>query len=195
MFIDNVIAVEGIENFSFELLKEVEHKELNYWEDYFILKFNTYFPNGYNRRWNCSEEIRNSLKIKVQNDLQEEKVKEQPKSIYTEEEILYLFNDEMFYQYCLIYFLFVYKKDDKYYAKNRDITSRNLENYSNIKYNTVNKYKNVLKQDKLLIKQEYLTEFCYIPDILKYLTKEEILLAGKDTIFLWYIKKKVSETN
>ena len=45
--IDEIIQIEGIENFNFEILKEVEKNELNYWEDYFIIKFGTMFPSGY----------------------------------------------------------------------------------------------------------------------------------------------------
>lgn len=46
--IDETIQLEGIENFTFEILKEVERNELSYWEDYFILKYQTFFPQGYN---------------------------------------------------------------------------------------------------------------------------------------------------
>lgn len=56
--IDEVIQIERIENFTFEILKEVSNEELSYWEDYYIAKFNTMFPNGYNKRWNLSQEKR-----------------------------------------------------------------------------------------------------------------------------------------
>ena len=59
--IDEVIQIEGIENFTFEVLKEVEKEELNYWEDYYILKFESFFPNGYNKRWNCNKETRAAI--------------------------------------------------------------------------------------------------------------------------------------
>ena len=52
---------EGIENFNFEILKEVEKNELNYWEDYFIIKFGTMFPSGYNKRWNTNLETRKEI--------------------------------------------------------------------------------------------------------------------------------------
>lgn len=38
----------GIEAFDFEILKECEDEELNYWEKYYIEKLNTKVPNGYN---------------------------------------------------------------------------------------------------------------------------------------------------
>ena len=59
--IDEIIQIEGIENFNFEILKEVEKSELNYWEDYFIIKFGTMFPSGYNKKWNCNKEIRKEI--------------------------------------------------------------------------------------------------------------------------------------
>jgi len=51
--IDEVIQIEGIENFSFEVLKLAKKEELSYWEDYYIKEYNTMFPNGYNKKWNC----------------------------------------------------------------------------------------------------------------------------------------------
>lgn len=66
--IDEVIQIEGIENFTFEILKEVSKQELSIWEDYYIIKYNTFFPNGYNKKWNCSKELRETiLKNNIEN--------------------------------------------------------------------------------------------------------------------------------
>ena len=51
-----------------KVLKQLEDLEdLNYWEDYYIMKYNSYFPEGYNKRWNTDnktrEEIEQLLKI------------------------------------------------------------------------------------------------------------------------------------
>ena len=64
-FIDEVIQLEGIENFNFEILKQVEKHELNLWEDYYIDKFNTLFPKGYNKKWNCPENKRETFISKI----------------------------------------------------------------------------------------------------------------------------------
>lgn len=48
--IDDVIQLEGIENFNFEILKETSKEDLSFWEDYYILKYNTMHPNGYNKK-------------------------------------------------------------------------------------------------------------------------------------------------
>lgn len=62
-FIDQMIEFDGIENYTFEILKKVEKEELNYWEDYFIIQYDTMYPNGYNKKWNTSEDIRKTMKI------------------------------------------------------------------------------------------------------------------------------------
>ncbi len=73
-FIDEVIQFEGIENFTFEILKQVEEDELSLWEDYYIDKFNTLFPNGYNKRWNCSKEKRKEFCSKIKEVLTKNKI-------------------------------------------------------------------------------------------------------------------------
>ena len=60
--IDDVIRQDGIVNFTFEILKEVNKEDLSYWEDYYIMKYNTLFPNGYNKKWNCNNKVRNKIK-------------------------------------------------------------------------------------------------------------------------------------
>lgn len=52
LLIDKAIQFDGIENFTFEILKEVKKSELDEWEDYYIEKYDTMYPNGYNRKWN-----------------------------------------------------------------------------------------------------------------------------------------------
>ena len=73
--IDSIIQIEGVENYSFEILKEVEKEELSFWEDYYIYKYNTMFPNGYNKKWNCSGKERVVFSILLEKELQEEKKK------------------------------------------------------------------------------------------------------------------------
>ena len=46
--INNARAKYGIEAFGFEILKECDDKELNYWERYYIKELNTKTPYGYN---------------------------------------------------------------------------------------------------------------------------------------------------
>lgn len=41
-------AKYGLEAFGFEILKECDDKELDYWEKYYVKELNTKAPNGYN---------------------------------------------------------------------------------------------------------------------------------------------------
>ena len=66
-FIDETIQFDGIENFTYEILEVCTKTELSIWEDYYIWKYNTMFPNGYNKKWNCSEKLR-SLFIPTQRE-------------------------------------------------------------------------------------------------------------------------------
>lgn len=77
--IDEIIQIEGIENFSFEILKQCSKNEMSIWEDYYIIKYNTMFPSGYNKRWNCSEDLRKILKINKQEEAPIEEKKEKIK--------------------------------------------------------------------------------------------------------------------
>ena len=46
--INNARAKYGIEAFGFEILKECDDKELDYWEKYYVKELNTKAPYGYN---------------------------------------------------------------------------------------------------------------------------------------------------
>lgn len=200
-FIDMTIQIEGEENFTFELLKEVAKEELDYWEDYYIIYYDCYFPSGYNRRWNNDETIRASIKVKVEADKAKALRQEEAEKEITINDILYLFNDKLFYIYCLNYLMSSYnKQENKYLILKKNATAKHLNNYiDNIKYNTITKYQSILKEKHFLApvdindKAAPYLEFNYIPDIFKYLSNEEILIAKEDCMMLWYIKKHMAE--
>lgn len=83
-FIDEVIQLEGIQNFTFEILKEVNKIELSFWEDYYIQMYNTIFPNGYNKKWNCSEDLR---KMMFKTEIDSQKEEEDDEIILCDEDI------------------------------------------------------------------------------------------------------------
>lgn len=64
--IDKEIQLNGISNFTFEIIRECNKSELSFWEDYYIIKYNSYFPHGYNKKWNCSTEIREIIQKSMQ---------------------------------------------------------------------------------------------------------------------------------
>lgn len=74
-FIDETIQLEGKENFTFELLEECKKDQLNEKEDYYIKKYNTMFPNGYNKRWNMPQNQNIEEDYKLEPNLSEQKLK------------------------------------------------------------------------------------------------------------------------
>ena len=79
--IDEIIQLEGVENFTFEILKEVNKEELSYWEDYYIIKYNSLFPNGYNKRMNCGKEIRVKIKKVLDAEINDIRIKNNTENI------------------------------------------------------------------------------------------------------------------
>lgn len=77
-FIDEIIQLDGVQNFTFEILREVNKTELSFWEDYYIQMYNTIFPNGYNKRWNCSEDLR---KVMFKTEISDQKKEERDDDI------------------------------------------------------------------------------------------------------------------
>ena len=74
LLIDETIQIEGIENFTFEILKLTTKEELSYWEDYYIEQFNTFFPKGYNKKWNTSAAKKEKITDKTLQSFEKEKV-------------------------------------------------------------------------------------------------------------------------
>lgn len=87
--IDSIIQIEGIENFSFEILKEAEKDKLSYWEDYYIIKYNTMFPEGYNKKWNCNSNIREKIYNEIEKEKKEEEENQSVKIVQNEENVKY----------------------------------------------------------------------------------------------------------
>lgn len=98
--IDEIIQLEGIENFTFEILKEVNEEELSYWEDYYIMKYNSLFPNGYNKRMNCGKEIRVKIKKVLDAEINDIRIKNNTENI----DILHILrNSDSLYYWLLIH--------------------------------------------------------------------------------------------
>ena len=61
--LDNSIRKYGHENFQLTLLKTCSIEELDYWENYYILEYNTLHPNGYNLTTGKSNSRQSSITI------------------------------------------------------------------------------------------------------------------------------------
>lgn len=193
--IDEIIQIEGIENFSFEIIKEVEKEQLLYWEDYFIIKYNTMFPNGYNKRWNCNKNTRNEIKNKIMQEIAKEVIKEDIilKQINNIEEFLNTLTRKRFYLYCYLYYNSIHEMNKIYWKKNK-LTKSFLEKCTGLTRQTISKYLNDFEKmeiitqdkDKFLIKNiEQITNFLHIEDV-ENLTNEELYI-------LWKIRKSNSD--
>lgn len=105
-YIDKIIEKEGIENFTFEILKEVDIiSQLSYWEDFYIHKYDTLEPKGYNLRLNTNLTFSKEQVDKKENSVIEDNKEE--KDYY--QRILRLNRNPLFYDTILIYLL--YKKE------------------------------------------------------------------------------------
>lgn len=193
-----MIEFDGIENYTFEILKEVSRPELCYWEDYFILKFNTFYPNGYNKKWNCNEDIRKE----IQEEIQKEKLKEltlQKKQEELENSVFYdneawiekYFDYRLFSLYCFLFKNSIrMNKKDIYvcrpYFTNRFIPNAIQKNIS-LSINTVKRYLEYFESIGI-IKNDKLVEIKSITKIFNFDNFDSNDLLSN--MLLWYILKE-----
>lgn len=176
-FIDNAIQVDGIENFTFEILKETDKDNLSYWEDYYIIKYNTMFPNGYNKKWNCASQHNKILKElnQFENNFKiEDKVNVETKSTLSFN-LPKNINDRF---YCYIYL-----------NQSQHLSISKISTDLNISRNTASKYMKDLLSSNYLIKDingYKVTNSNYFNLISKDILKELIKL-NKDKIIKLYI--------
>lgn len=131
-YIDRIMNDEGISNFTFEILKEVTvSSQLSYWEDFYIHKFNTMYPNGYNKRLNTNLAYSKEQLESISYDASE-----------SENNIIY--NEKEFYQKILklnkirnfderILILFLYKNEPLSIQKIQFLLSKHKNNNRNKK--------------------------------------------------------------
>ena len=185
--IDETIQLEGIENFNFEILKSVEKKELSYWEDYYIEKYNTMFPSGYNRRWNCDEKVREEIQQKVKTETINNNISLDLFKIIEYSDIIFgwLFS----HSFLKNEDYFIFKEDfsftqlAKELNKNRVTISKRFntliqKNFiSEVKINNRTAYK--IKQHKFFtnVSKDFVNHFLHLP----FVTKEEEFLKT----YLW----------
>jgi hypothetical protein len=106
--------------------------DLSYWEDYYIIKYKTLFPNGYNRRFNCKEEIRNEILKKIKEEEQQAISSELATQIYfpaSKRELKNMEYGDAIYTWLLLHSHYninkncncIYKADFTYEAIGKDI--------------------------------------------------------------------------
>lgn len=183
-FIDEIIQLEGIENFDFNILKEVDKEELNYWEDYYIIKYNTLFPNGYNRKMNTNKDIQKEIKKLLEEKVPEDAEKEL--SICSE---TLAFKGTLFKIYIGLFFSSIVYNDLCYIDKRKSSIVK-LSKESNISRPTFYKYYEILKEKGIIKEDEKYIYIKEIKEITNYITKEEFKIMNYKKLYvLWKIRQ------
>lgn len=178
--IDEIIQIEGIENFNFEILKEVERNELNYWEDYFIIKFGTMFPDGYNKRWNCNKETRKEIEKIIAKTEQEDEEQEIEQKELT---------GNLFKIYIGLFYHSICKGKTYSIVKNIEKISRMTQ----VSKNTLKKFLSELEELKIIKEDNKKIIIKNLTEITDFITYEEFeKFNHKELFVLWRIRSENS---
>lgn len=177
-FIDEIIQLEGVKNFTFKILKEVNVKELSYWEDYYIDKYNTIFPNGYNKRWNLSQKERQNFIENINQIDASQSSSSDTIHFPTDEDFLSTIkNSDNIYAWLLLN-SFYDSINNFYYTYKENI------NYTTIATQMKRSRQTISTRFKQLLKNNFIQEFIYngkkCYKILNYKDFEEL---DKETVF------------
>ena len=194
--IDEVIQLEGIENFNFEILKEVEKEELSYWEDYYIIKFGTMFPNGYNKKWNCNRETREEIEKEILKERKENKVEEKISmgdSIIKDKDFSLEENEltgNLFKTYIGLFFNSICKEKIYFINKNKNPVSK-LSKMVKLTEKTYKKYFLELKRLNLIKENNDRIYIENLKEITNFINIEEYEKFNyKELYILWKIRSE-----
>lgn len=200
-FIDKVIQLEGVNSFTFDILRETTKEELSYWEDYYIMKYNSIFPNGYNQRWNCNAATRDAIRIRLEQEQEQaaQAMQEQDNEVIEQAPSLSEFfeelNRQIIYTYYALLFNAIHFESEYYWSKKKWIGAT-ISKICGISRSTWNKYKEMFekydiityKDNKIIIKNiPILTDFISFQDFLE--------LNDKELYILWKIRYENSLGN
>lgn len=188
--IDEIIQLEGIENFGFEILKEVNKEELSYWEDYYIIKYKTFFPGGYNKKWNCKKEIRGKIEKQIRNDF----IKKDSKETLTKEEmIIELIRKNSMKLYAYLVCLANPCDEHNRIFKHKELNFTKIKEATGITNKTVKTYLYFLEQN-YLIRFQGENKFNYIEEN-NYNNKTEYSkTVQEEAIRVWNLRTKNEKT-
>lgn len=193
-FIDKVIQLEGVDSFTFDILKETTREELSYWEDYYIMKYNSIFPNGYNQRWNCNAATRETIRVRLEQEQfsQDVKIVEQAPSL---EEFFDNLNGRILYTYYALLFNAVHFESEYYWNKKKWIGSK-VAKLCGISSSTLNKYKEIFEKYNIITYKDSKIIIKDIPILTKFISFQDYLdLNFKELYILWKIRYENSLNN
>lgn len=198
-FIDKVIQLEGVNSFTFDILREAAKDELSYWEDYYIMKYNSIFPNGYNQRWNCNAATRDAIRIRLEQEQAAQAMQEKDTEVIEQAPSLNEFfeelNRQVLYTYYALLFNAIHVESEYYWNKIKWNDSK-VAKICGLSRSTWRKYKEMFekydiityKDNKIIIKNiSKLTDFISFQDFLE--------LNDKELYILWKIRYENSLGN
>lgn len=181
--IDEIIQIEGIENFNFEILKEVERNELNYWEDYFIIKYETMFPSGYNKKWNTNLETRKEIEKTIKRETVE--INQNCEEREEQKEL----TGNLFKIYIGLFYHSICKGKTYFIIKNIEKISRMTQ----VSRNTLKKFLNELEELKIIKEDNKKITIKNLTEITDFITYEEFEKFNYKELFaLWRIRSENS---
>lgn len=182
--IDEIIQIEGIENFQFEILKEVEKSELNYWEDFFIIKFGTMFPDGYNKKWNCNKETRKEIEKIIKRETIEINQSYEEQEVEQKE-----LTGNLFKTYIGLFYHSICKGKTYSIVKNIEKISRTIK----LERKTLKKFLNELEELKIIKENNKKIIIKNLAEITDFITYEEFEnFNHKELFVLWRIRSENS---
>lgn len=198
-FIDKVIQLEGVNSFTFDILREATKEELSYWEDYYIMKYNSIFPNGYNQRWNCNAATRDAIRIRLEQEQVAQAMQEQDTEVIEQAPSLSEFFEELNRQVLYTYYALLFNAihvESEYYWNKIKWNGSKIAKTCGLSRPTWRKYKEMFekydiityKDNKIIIKNiPILTDFISFQDFLE--------LNDKELYILWKIRYENSLGN
>lgn len=198
-FIDKVIQLEGVNSFTFDILREATKEELSYWEDYYIMKYNSIFPNGYNQRWNCNAATRDAIRIRLEQEQAAQAIQEQDTEVIEQAPSLSEFFEELNRQVLYTYYALLFNAihvESEYYWNKIKWNGSKIAKTCGLSRPTWRKYKEMFekydiityKDNKIIIKNiPMLTDFISFQDFLE--------LNDKELYILWKIRYENSLGN
>lgn len=198
-FIDKVIQLEGVNSFTFDILREATKEELSYWEDYYIMKYNSIFPNGYNQRWNCNAATRDAIRIRLEQEQAAQAMQERDTEVIEQTPSLSEFFEELNRQVLYTYYALLFNAihvESEYYWNKIKWNGSKIAKTCGLSRPTWRKYKEMFekydiityKDNKIIIKNiSILTDFVSFQDFLE--------LNDKELYILWKIRYENSLGN
>lgn len=198
-FIDKVIQLEGVNSFTFDILREATKEELSYWEDYYIMKYNSIFPNGYNQRWNCNAATRDAIRIRLEQEQAAQAMQEQDVEVIEQAPSLSEFFEELNRQVLYTYYALLFNAihcESEYYWNKIKWNGSKIAEICGLSRPTWRKYKEIFEKYSIITYKDNKIIIKNIPRLTDFISFQDFLeLNDKELYILWKIRYENSLGN